>query len=235
VRLVPADDEVHVWCAALDRPPSVVAALANTLSEEERERAGRFRHAAARHEFIVARGLLRILLGECLALNPCCIRFRHGPQGKPCLAGPGEGLHFNVSHSHGLGLFAVSRRCEVGVDLERVRHFSDELGLADRFFSPREAAALRAVAPERRLETFFHLWTRKEAYLKAHGQGIAYGLERVEVNHAPDEPPRILSIDGDEEAAARWSLRVLAPVPGYIGALACQARDYRLSCWRAEA
>jgi 4'-phosphopantetheinyl transferase len=226
-----AADAIHVWSAALDRPAAEVAALARTLSDDERERAARMRHAGTQAEFIVARGLLRAVLGGCLDVWPSRIRFTHTPHGKPQLAEPGH-LYFNVSHSHGAALIAVARRIEVGVDLELLRHFSDELGLADRYFSPREAAALRAAEPCRRLETFFRLWTRKEAYLKAHGFGISYGLERVEVSHAADEPARVLSIDGDAAAAARWSLRTLTPAPGYVGALACQAHDYRLFCWR---
>jgi 4'-phosphopantetheinyl transferase len=230
-RVAPAADEIHVWSASLARPAEEVAALARTLSDDERERAAAMRHAATQAEFIVARGLLRSLLGGCLDVWPSRIRFSRAPQGKPQLAEPGH-LYFNVSHSHGVGLFAVARRIEVGVDLERLRPFSDELGLAERYFTPREAAALRALPPAARLEAFFRLWTRKEAYLKAHGLGISYGLERVEVSHGPDEPARILLIDGDEREAARWSLRALAPAAGYVGALACQAHDYRLFCWR---
>jgi 4'-phosphopantetheinyl transferase len=226
-----ADDEIHVWTASLHRPPDEIAVLANTLSDEERERAGRMRHEATRTEFIVARGLLRAILGGCLDVWPSRIRFTHTPHGKPQLAEPGH-LYFNVSHSHGVGLFAVSRRIEVGVDVEQLRHFPDEMGLAERYFAPSESAALRAYSPQQRLEAFFRLWTRKEAYLKAHGFGISYGLERVEVNHELGEPARVLSIDGDAIAAARWSLHTLAPAPGYVGALACQGRDYRVLCWR---
>ncbi|HVS38179.1 MAG TPA: 4'-phosphopantetheinyl transferase superfamily protein [Gemmataceae bacterium] len=228
----PAPGEVHVWAAALDRPADEVAELSRRLSDEERERAGRFRHAASRDEFIIARALVRRLLGDCLGVCPRSVRFSQTARGKPRLAAEPAPLSFNVSHSHGMALFALTSRCEVGVDVERVRPFSDEMGLADRFFTPTEAAALRALDAAGRLETFFRLWTRKEAYLKAHGLGLSYGLERVEVSHAADDPARIVHIDGDREAAARWSLRTLAPAPGYVGALALRAHDYRLFCWR---
>jgi 4'-phosphopantetheinyl transferase len=230
--LKPAMDEVHVWAAALDRPADEVAGLARHLCEEERERAGRFRHAPSRVEFMVARSLLRILIGQCLGLAPRQVRFAQTSRGKPKLTGPESAIAFNVSHSHGMALFALSGRCEVGVDLERVRPFSDEMGLAERFFTQREAAALRAQDARGRLETFFRLWTRKEAYLKAHGLGLSFGLERVEVSHTPEDPAHIVHIDGDRDAAADWSLRTLAPAPGYVGALALQAHDYRLFCWR---
>ena len=236
-RLKPAADEVHVWCAALDRPPGEVADLSRFLSDDERERAGRFRPVAARSrdEFIVCRAILRLLLGECFGLDPRRVCFSVTARGKPRLAGPDPApLRFNVSHSHGMALFAVTGHCEVGVDLERVRvrPDADLLGMAERYFAPREAAVLRALDAGERVETFFRLWTRKEAYLKAHGLGISYGLERVEVSHAADEPAHIVHIDGDRQAAACWSLRTLVPAPGYVGALALQAHDYRLRCWR---
>jgi 4'-phosphopantetheinyl transferase len=232
-RLRPAADEVHVWSAALERTPTEAARLSRHLSQEERDRAARFRHAGARAEFIVARALLRLLLGECLGMEARCVPFSQTSRGKPRLADSVEApLCFNVSHSHGMALFALTGRCEVGVDVERVRPFSDEMGLADRFFTPTESAALRALDAPRRLETFFRLWTRKEAYLKAHGLGLSFGLERVEVSHAEDDPAHVVHIDGDHEAAAAWSLRTLAPASGYVGALALQAHDYRLFCWR---
>ena len=232
-RLKPAADEVHVWSAALERTPAEAADLSRHLSQEERDRAARFRHVGARAEFIVARALLRLLLGECLGMEPRCVPFSQTSRGKPRLADSVKTpLCFNVSHSHGMALFALTGRCEDGVDVERVRPFSDEMGLADRFFTPTESAALRALDSPRRLETFFRLWTRKEAYLKAHGLGLSFGLERVEVSHAADDPARVVHIDGDHEAAAAWSLRTLAPASGYVGALALQAHDYRLFCWR---
>jgi 4'-phosphopantetheinyl transferase len=226
----PGPGEVHVWCSSLERPPEEVSRLLALLSEEERERAGRFRVSRARDEYVVARGLLRTLLGRCLSCDPRQITFRHGPQGKPRLPDPVP-LHFNLSHSGGYALFAVSTCGEVGVDLERVRPFTNMLELAERFFCPSEAAALRAHPEGSRHDAFLHVWTRKEAFIKACGTGLAHGLERFEVSVPPDEPARVLRIDGTEAAARGWSLRELTPVPGYIGALAREGNDYRLLCW----
>jgi 4'-phosphopantetheinyl transferase len=225
-----ADGEVHVWCASLEHPPADAAELAGTLCDEEHARAARYLSPSARSQFLVGRGLLRTLLGRYLGCDSSRVAFRLGPQGKPALAG-NSALHFNVSHSYGLALFAVTRHGPVGVDVERVRPFDNDLDLAERFFCPPEARALRALAPDQRREAFFHVWTRKEAYLKASGTGLSGGLERVEVSVAPGEPARVVRIDGDEGCAARWSLEALAPAPGYLGALALAGHGHRLCCW----
>jgi 4'-phosphopantetheinyl transferase len=227
-----ADDEVHVWCATLEHAPVDLAELTRPLSAEERVRASRVRCPQARTEFLAARSLLRVLLAVYLDTDAARIAFRQGPQGKPLLEG--TSLHFNVAHSHGLALFALSECCEVGVDLERLRPFPNHLGVAERFFSAREVRALRALAPPLRTEAFFHAWARKEAWLKANGLGLAHGLDRVEVTFPPEEPPRVLRIDGQERLAAPWSLHGLTPATGYVGAIAWHDADCRLVCrhWR---
>jgi 4'-phosphopantetheinyl transferase len=227
-------DEVHVWCASLRQSPAQVDLFLRTLSEDERDRAGRTRHAPARHEFIVVRGLLRTILAEYLNVDTRRLAFSSGPTGKPALVEPSGALplYFNVSHSHDLTLIAVTRRGEVGVDVERLRPFANDLGLAERFFSPGEAMILRALPPDQRIEAFFHAWTRKEAFLKASAHGLTYGLDRVEVTLLPAEPVRFLRIDGQERAAQRWSLHHLTPAPGYVGALAIRGHDNQLVCWR---
>jgi 4'-phosphopantetheinyl transferase len=223
-----AEDEVHVWCGALEGRADT-SGLLPALSEEERERLGRFRSRQAGNQFAVGRGLLRALLGRYLGVPPHWLTFRQGPQGKPALADP-DALFFNASHSHGLALYAVTRLAEVGVDVEQVRPFANDLALAQRFFCSAESRALAALPETARVEAFFRLWTCKEAYLKACGTGLAHGLERVEMGVSP-APPRILRIDGQEAPAARWSLEALTPVPGYVGALALEAHGYRLRCW----
>jgi 4'-phosphopantetheinyl transferase len=231
LRLAPG--EVHVWSAVLERPPEIVARDLAVLSDDERERAARMRSPHVRSELIHSRATLRTLLGRYLDCDPRRIRFRHGPQGKPELADcPGSSpLHFNVSHSHGVALFAITARGPVGVDVEQLRPFANDLGLAERYFSSAEFQALRALDGERRRLAFFHTWTRKEAFLKATGGGISFGLERVEVTILPDESSRVLRLDGDEGRAARWSLSSLTPLAGYVGALALEDRDFRLACW----
>jgi 4'-phosphopantetheinyl transferase len=141
-------------------------------------------------------------------------------------------IRFNVSHSNGLALLAFARDRSVGVDLEYIRPVDVEQ-LAKRFFSSREYAALSSLNPEQKHEAFFNGWTRKEAYLKATGIGIA-GLKQVEVSITSGEPAAFLSIAGDAPAASDWSLHRLSPAPGYVAAVAAEGRGWQLSCFTAS-
>jgi 4'-phosphopantetheinyl transferase len=224
-------DEVHVWSAALTVGQDQLRRMAMLLDASERHRAGRYVHIRSREQYVIARGVLRILLGRYLDVAPTTVRFASGPQGKPLLVSGGRELHFNVSHSEGMALIAVTRRSQVGVDVERIRPCETYLDMADRFFTPGEAAALRSLPTDRSEEAFFHVWTRKEAFLKALGLGLSHGLERFEVSVLPNDPPRIKHIDGDPCAGAKWSLTHLTPAPGYVGALAVEGQGHRLCCW----
>ena len=224
-------DEVHVWFVNLAVNAHAVAELTASLPCAEQERALSFRGGAPRTQFVVTRSALRSILSADLDVSPLRLEFVHGPAGKPALA-HWPGLHFNVSHSADVALIAVTRRGEVGVDVERLRPFANDLGMAERFFSPYETGVLRSLEGERRRAAFFHAWTRKEAYLKARGQGLSYGLERVEVTLLPEEAARFLRIDGCERLAAQWSLHHLVPAVGCVGALTLHGHDYDLRCWR---
>lgn len=226
-----APDEVHVWFVNLAIDAHAVAELASSLPWAEQQRAASFRSASARTQFIVTRSALRSILSTYLDVSPLRLEFTHGPQGKPALEHY-RWLHFNVTHSHDVALIAVTRRGEVGVDVERLRPFANDLGMAERYFSPRETELLRALTGPHRCEAFFHAWTRKEAFLKASGQGLSYGLERVEVTLLPGETVRFVRIDGCERLAAQWSLHHLTPVAGCVGALTLHGHDYQLRCWK---
>jgi 4'-phosphopantetheinyl transferase len=207
-------------------------AQARTLPGDERRRAEHYRHPAARNQFVVGRGLLRTILGSYLGVPPERLVLGTGPQGKPALEGPCAGpLFFNVSHSHGLALFAVTALGELGVDVEQVRPRINHLDLAARFFAPQEAATLRALPAEASVVAFYNAWTRKEAILKATGLGLSYGPERVEVALLPGDEARAVRVGDDDGAAARWSLRHLTPAEGYVGALALERHGYALRCW----
>jgi phosphopantetheine--protein transferase-like protein len=139
-------------------------------------------------------------------------------------------LRFNVSHSDGLALYAIARGREVGVDVEQLRELPRAERIAERFFSTEETAALKAEPAERRVEAFFTCWTRKEAYIKARGDGLAHPLDQFAVSLVPGEPARLwVAGDGDAREIARWSLDALPLAPGYVAALAARGRGWRLT------
>ena len=232
-RLTLACDEMHVWRARLDRGPAVVRAMRDTLTPDERERADRFRFEKDRVRFVVARGALRDILGRYLGSPPGAISFSPGEFGKPELAGAAaeSRLRFNVSHSDGLALYAVNREREVGVDLELLREDFAGLEIAERFFSPREVQALRALPRESRAAAFFNCWTRKEAYIKARGEGLSHPLHGFTVSLAPGEPAELLATDDDPAEAARWSLVELSPAEGFAAALAVKGPKPPITFW----
>jgi 4'-phosphopantetheinyl transferase len=232
--LMLGNNEVHVWRASLDLPASQVRSLQHTLAAEELRRAGRYHFPRDREHFTVARGLLRDILGRYLKTPPGQLRFCHHPHGKPGLAGEtgGERLCFNVSHSHGLALYAVTRGRAVGVDVERIRPDLSEEDIAERFFSPREVAALRALPTNMQPAAFFHCWTRKEAYIKATGKGLSIPLNEFDVSLTPQEPATLLNVNGEPHEALRWSLQELSVDSGYAAALAVEGHSWQLKCWQ---
>jgi 4'-phosphopantetheinyl transferase len=218
-------------------PESQVRSLWYTLRADERQRAERYVFKKDRMHFVVARGLLRVLLGHYLRQEPQHLRFIYGPHGKPALATDpgGVDLRFNVSHSHSLALYAITRSREVGVDVERIRPKVVQEPIAERFFSPREVTVLRALPTPLQATAFFACWTRKEAYMKATGDGLTLPLDQFDVSLAPGEPAALLHTTWDPQEAARWALQDLAPAPGYRAAVAVAGHDWRLTCWDGPA
>jgi len=217
--------EVRVGWLRLDLPAGFLGELTATLSEEERHRAARFIAEPHRHRFIAARGQLRAALGRCLGTSAAEIELAYSATGKPTLAGTFAtvGLHFNLSHSEDTAVFAVTLAGPVGIDVERIRRLRDFDLLVTRFFSSREQAAFLALPEGEKPGAFFHLWTRKEAWLKATGAGLAGGLDQVEVTFLPGEPARFLSLPGVGHHPAGWSLHDLAAPAGFAAAVAVGA------------
>jgi 4'-phosphopantetheinyl transferase len=227
-----AENEVHVWRAALDLDSAGLERAQATLSPDERDRAARFYFPSGQRHFIAARGILRAILARYLDREPAQFEFGYGPAGKPELApGEAEGLHFNLSHAQGLALYAIARYRQVGVDLERVRAGYAWEEIAARFFAPGEVTALRSVPAALQCEAFFNGWTRKEAFVKAWGQGLSLPLDQFEVSLVPGQPARLLHVAGDPEEATRWSIRELEPAPGYAAAVAVRAQEWELKLW----
>jgi 4'-phosphopantetheinyl transferase len=228
-----AQDDVHVWRAPLDVAPSTVDALTLTLTPDELQRANRFRFYKGRLDFIVARGGLRAILGRYLQKDPRELRFEYASHGKPELAHNlvEPALRFNLSHAHRLALYAICLGREVGIDIEWIRPEFPGEEVAKSFFSRGEVLALSSLPGGQQTEAFFNCWTRKEAYIKARGEGLSIPLEKFEVSLAPGEPARLLKVDGDPDETARWTLSELIPGPGYVSALAVRGLGREPLCW----
>jgi 4'-phosphopantetheinyl transferase len=195
------------------------------LSNDERERAARFHFDRHRNRFIAGRGILRSLLASYLDCQPDDVQFSYGPNGKPALAGKfaGSKFNFNLAHSESLALIAVTRLDAVGIDVEKIRPVTDASELVERFFSPRENALFQQLADDQKSIAFFNLWTRKEAWLKATGEGIGQLLALVEVTFLPSEPARFLGLPRHHAAKTNWLVRELSPAPDFVGAIALPA------------
>jgi 4'-phosphopantetheinyl transferase len=226
-------DEVHVWRIPLETTAAELVLLEATLSADERARAARHRFRADRELFVARRGRLRLILSVYLGMAPDQLEFSDGPLGKPALArnrllGDWE---FSQTHSAELSLLALARGRSVGVDLERVRPSRHDAALADRFFSRPETEALRGLPMGLRERAFFAAWVRKEAFLKARGEGLSAPLDSFSVSLDPRRPAELLECCGGEEERSRWSLRDLPVGPGWVAALAVEGARWQLRCW----
>lgn len=224
-----AGDDVHLWRIALECGDAALSRLHECLADDERQRAERFYFESDRRHFIAGRGAMRTILARYLALAPEQVPFRYTNYGKPMLEGINP-LRFNLTHSHGLALLAVTVGREIGVDVERIRDNLEGELLAERFFSSREAAELRSLPAELRREAFFHCWTRKEAYIKAAGKGLSLPLDCFEVTLRPGEAAMLAATHDDPNEAKRWSMRSLIPSEGYVAALVVEGHTWQLWC-----
>jgi len=175
-----------------------------------------------------------MILGYYLDNDPESIEFVYGPQGKPAVAGQinGSALHFNLAHSEAIALVGITLAGLIGVDVEQIRSLKDADELVARFFSQRENDAFQRLPADQKPAAFFNLWTRKEAWLKATGDGIAQYLNRVEVSFLPEEPARLLSLPREFQSEITWSLHELAPAAGFAAAMSVAAENPLVTCWQ---
>jgi 4'-phosphopantetheinyl transferase len=225
--------EVHVWRIGLTQPHEVIQRYRKLMAANEIERADRFYFDKDRNRFTVARGVLRQLLGTYLNLDPRDVSFVYGPQGKPDLAEPHStsGIRFNLSHSGEIALLALSLNRDLGVDVEQIRVDFATGEIATRFFSPEECLKLEAVPADQTADAFFNCWTRKEAYIKARGEGLFIPLDSFEVTLAPGEEAALLQVKAGDDSFSRWHFHALHPGAGYKGALAVEGNDHELRLW----
>lgn len=222
------DDELQLWLADLDRPPVPLHRLAAVLDPEERARAARFRFDVHRDRFVAGRGLLRLLLGRMTGRRPEQLAFRYGAKGKPFLV-ESPGLQFNLSNSANGVLIAVARGPELGVDLEALRPLDDAEALVERFFAPSERSTFARLPPEARLAGFFSGWTRKEAYVKARGDGLSLPTTEFEITLDPAAPARLERFEREPGEVGRWSFAAFEPARQFLGAVAVEGRERELA------
>jgi 4'-phosphopantetheinyl transferase len=224
-----AAGQIHLWCASMQDFAHHMDRLRELLSEDELSRATKFHFSRDRDHYIIRHGIRRLLLGRYLGLRPDAIGILLGARGKPEVKSAPASLHFNDSHSEDLVIYGVSSDVSLGVDIERVRPIADFENIATNYFSPREVGVMRELQADQRMLAFYAAWTRKEAFLKATGEGIGENLAKVEVTLKVDEAARIIHLP--DETHARWKLHAFFPVPGYCGALAFKGECSSVENW----
>lgn len=220
--------EVDVWKIPLQMEEDAVCHR-RLLSHDELQRADRFRFEKPRIRFIAARVAMRQILSRYLGIAPQKLAFYYGPQGKPELH-PNQGaeIKFNLSHSRDCGLLAVTAGRRVGVDIQYVDERVPCRDIACHFFSPTEVNTLRNIADDEGAEAFFSCWTRKEAYIKALGQGLSVPLDSFDVTFGPGVLPALLRVEGSTHQSSPWRVYDLNAPIGYKAALVVEGRRHRL-------
>ena len=227
------DDEVQLWRVDLEAIRADESRWRQVLSADELTRASRFLSPHDRQRFVASRALLRIVLASYLATEPLRLSFSYSKKEKPSLdpACNNSEITFNVSHSGGIALFAFNRKRELGVDVEQIRGDSDLDAIARRFFSAHEQRQLAALPAAEKVEAFFRCWTRKEAYIKATGDGLSLPLSQFDVSISNGAPSALLATRPDASEAGRWLLREVPAGSGYTAALCVRGQDWKLNTW----
>jgi 4'-phosphopantetheinyl transferase len=224
------DEEAHVWRADLDLSESLQSSFLKLLSSDEKERANKFRFVKDSRNFIAARGMLRSLIGTYLEINPEEISFQYSEFGKPSFAND-KLLEFNISHSQNIALFAFTKKFNIGVDVEFVNPDIEVKDIATNFFSANERMNLLALPEQEQTLAFFNCWTRKEAFIKAVGEGLSFPLDKFEVSLEPGKPAQVLATHWQPEAVSKWSIYSLSPKANFVGSLAIEGIVEGVKCW----
>lgn len=224
--------ECHVWHVSLDAPEEDLSRLTEHLSDVERKRAAAFLVPAPRAQFIVTRGVLRLLLGRYLGIPAAAVALHADAHGKPQLVPSQDELRFNVSHSGAQALIALCLGADVGVDIERHRELEDWIGMARTIWCAADLARWQRLPAADRGRAFYRAWTRKEAVAKAIGLGMAADFKKLRVSFAPGEDARVLDLDPAFGLAAEWSLIDIATPENYSAALATRSTATRVMQYR---
>src|SRR5258706_3318452 len=232
-----APDQIHVWRVPLNQSPARLLELKAVLSPDERARAERFRFDKDRNQFIESRAALRLLLSQYLNVSPTGLTFSKAAHGKPALANgqSNSGLRFNLSRRDGLALVAVTRDREIGIDVELIQADLPLFEIANVSFSENELAILQSLPESQQAAGFYNCWTRKEAYVKARGEGFSFPLKEFDVSLTPGAAAKLLAVRGRNTEVDRWTLQDLSAGDGYVAALMFEGPNATVICedWRA--
>lgn len=210
---------VEVWCLANNVVSGYADDLKALLSPFERERAARFRFEDDQYAFVATRACLRLLLARYTGTKPLQIQFKYGVKGKPSLLADPQ-LRFNVSHTEDVTVLAFTIGCELGVDVEHIHPMENLLDIAEHFFSAPEANELKTMPKAEQIRAFFLCWTRKEAYIKATGDGLSSSLSDFRVSLSPHEPARFIEFNNEPSSHQSWKLHNLDVGPNHAAAIA---------------
>jgi 4'-phosphopantetheinyl transferase len=230
------ENEVQLWRVDQEAIGPDESRWQKVLSSDESRRASRFHFSRDRQRYAASRALLRMILAGYVGADPAELTFSYSAKEKPSLGGAhaGSGITFNISHSGGIALLAFTRRREVGVDVEQIRDDFDCDGIARRFFSAHEQQQLFVLPAEQRAIGFFRCWTRKEAYIKATGDGLSLPLTQFDVSLKTGGENALMATRPDGAEAERWQLREVPAGPGFVAAICVRGQDWRLNHWNGD-
>jgi len=221
--------DVDIWQVHLVAQEKTILQCRGLLSEDELQRAGRFYFERDRKRFIIARAAMRSILAQYVESTAQQLTFIYGEKGKPELARPhATGIKFNLSHSNEFALLAIAHNACLGIDIEFIKDDFAAHDIATRFFSPNEVSTFLKVADSERARAFFHCWTRKEAYIKAVGEGLSIPLDSFDVAFGPGVQACLLNVKTSPDEPARWSMYDLAAPPRYAAALVIEGKEHRI-------
>lgn len=228
------EGEAHVWRASLDQPRGTIERLLKLLSRDELERAQRFYRPVHRDNYVVARGVLRSIVSRYLSIPPASLHFTYSYYGKPSLSPEVNryNLSFNLSHAGQLALYAFTRGVAVGIDVELLREEFASIEIAERFFAADEVATLKSLPDEIQTRAFFNCWSRKEAYIKALGEGLSHPLHDFTVAFSPHSEAALVAVRNRPADLSRWKMYDLPVGDRYAAALVIEHPSPTLKHWQ---